>query len=71
MPVIPWQCARPCFGMGTKMADEIPIIPKVSVLEVKTGNIVNWNRLKRKPSQNPTDEVCYITYFEPIEADSE
>ncbi|XP_076436108.1 glutamate--cysteine ligase regulatory subunit-like [Babylonia areolata] len=39
------------------MADEIPIIPKVSELEVRTGNIVNWNRLKRKPSQNPTVEL--------------
>ena len=39
------------------MADEIPIIPKVNVLEVRTGNIVNWNRLKRKPNHTPTLEV--------------
>lgn len=38
-----------CFGIRTSMASEIPIIPKVSGLEVRTGNIVNWNRLKRKP----------------------
>lgn len=45
------------------MADEIPIIPKVSHLEVRTGNIVNWDRLKRKPSQNPTTELteCIAT----------
>ena len=39
------------------MADEIPVIPKVNVLEVRTGNIVNWNRLKRKPNHTPTGEV--------------
>ncbi|KAL8612762.1 hypothetical protein ACOMHN_033433 [Nucella lapillus] len=45
------------------MADEIPIIPKVSDLEVRTGNIVNWDRLKRKPNQNPTTELmeCITT----------
>lgn len=45
------------FGIGTSMADEIPIIPKVSTLEVRTGNIVNYNRLKRKPDQTPTVEI--------------
>ncbi|KAK7094607.1 hypothetical protein V1264_006140 [Littorina saxatilis] len=39
------------------MADEIPVIPKVNVLVVRTGNIVNWNRLKRKPNLTPTAEV--------------
>ena len=50
---------RSCgFGcIGRSMADEIPIIPKVNVLEVRTGNIVNWNRLKRKPNHTPTLEV--------------
>ncbi|KAK7505180.1 hypothetical protein BaRGS_00003750 [Batillaria attramentaria] len=40
------------------MAEEIPVIPKVGTLEVRTGNIVNWNRLKRKPNHTPTEEVA-------------
>ncbi|XP_060602509.1 glutamate--cysteine ligase regulatory subunit-like [Ruditapes philippinarum] len=39
------------------MADEIPMIPKAGSLLINSGNIVNWNRLKRKPSQTPTDEI--------------
>ncbi|PVD22515.1 hypothetical protein C0Q70_18329 [Pomacea canaliculata] len=39
------------------MTEEIPLIPKVNALEVRTGNIVNWNRLKRKPNINPTEEL--------------
>lgn len=39
------------------MADEIPVIPKAGTLFINSGNIVNWNRLKRKPSQSPTDEI--------------
>jgi len=39
------------------MADEIPVVPKAGTLTINSGNIVNWNRLKKKPSQNPTEEV--------------
>ncbi|XP_045206584.2 glutamate--cysteine ligase regulatory subunit-like [Mercenaria mercenaria] len=39
------------------MADEIPVIPKAGTLVINSGNIVNWNRLKRKLSQTPTDEI--------------
>ena len=44
------------------MADEIPMIPKAGNLIVHSGNIVNWNRLKRKPNQRPTDEVYSFEY---------
>ncbi|KAJ8300828.1 hypothetical protein KUTeg_022347 [Tegillarca granosa] len=40
------------------MAEEIPIIPKVNTLHIHSGNIVNWNRLKRKPNQTPTEELA-------------
>ncbi|XP_021340468.1 glutamate--cysteine ligase regulatory subunit-like [Mizuhopecten yessoensis] len=39
------------------MADEIPVVPKVTSLVVHSGNIVNWNRLKRKPNQTPSEEL--------------
>ena len=39
------------------MADDIPIIPKAGHLWVHTGNIVNWNRLKKKLTQVPAEEV--------------
>ncbi|XP_060065730.1 glutamate--cysteine ligase regulatory subunit-like [Ylistrum balloti] len=39
------------------MADEIPVIPKVTSLVVHSGNIVNWNRLKRKPNQTSSEEL--------------
>ena len=39
------------------MADEIPSIPKAGSFYVHTGNIVNWNRLKRKLTQSPSEEV--------------
>ncbi|XP_069122055.1 glutamate--cysteine ligase regulatory subunit-like [Argopecten irradians] len=39
------------------MADEIPVIPKVTDLVVRSGNIVNWDRLKRKPNQTPSEEL--------------
>lgn len=40
------------------MAEEIPVIPKAGSLLVNSGNIVNWNRLKRKPNQTPSEELC-------------
>lgn len=43
--------------LTTNMADDIPVIPKAEALFVNSGNIVNWNRLKRKPTQSPTEEV--------------
>lgn len=63
---VPWQFIsesnetfRP--PLTTKMADEIPLIPKAGTLFINSGNIVHWNRLKRKPTQNPTQEVCTAT----------
>ncbi|XP_035827591.1 glutamate--cysteine ligase regulatory subunit isoform X2 [Aplysia californica] len=40
------------------MADEIPMFPKATSMFVHSGNIINWNRLKRKPNLTPTDELC-------------
>eukprot|EP00918_Siedleckia_nematoides_P034763 GHVU01075563.1.p1 GENE.GHVU01075563.1~~GHVU01075563.1.p1 ORF type:complete len:289 (+),score=44.68 GHVU01075563.1:49-867(+) len=34
-----------------------PIIPKTNTLLLHTGNIVNWNRLKRRLTQTPTEEL--------------
>lgn len=51
------------------MAEEIPIIPKVSNLLIHSGNIVNWNRLKRKPNQTPTEEVRHDHVFVKIQPD--
>jgi len=48
--------------LTTNMAEEIPVIPKAESLFVNSGNIVNWNRLKRKPTQNPTEEVSCIVF---------
>lgn len=39
------------------MADEIPVIPKAGTLIINSGNILSWNRLKRKPKHSPTEEV--------------
>ncbi|KAL4219503.1 hypothetical protein ACF0H5_022080 [Mactra antiquata] len=39
------------------MADEIPVIPKASSIFIHSGNIINWNRLKRKPSTTPVEEI--------------
>lgn len=44
------------------MAEEIPVIPKAGTIIINSGNIVNWNRLKRKPSQSPTEEVFFLIY---------
>ena len=42
------------------MADkQIPLFPKATSMFVHSGNIINWNRLKRKPNLSPTDEVNY------------
>jgi hypothetical protein len=35
-----------------------PVIPKVGSIVVHTGNIVCWNRLKKKANETPTAEVC-------------
>ncbi|XP_062596618.1 glutamate--cysteine ligase regulatory subunit-like [Saccostrea cucullata] len=40
------------------MTEEIPVIPKVSSLIVHSGNIVNWNRLKRHPNNGATAEIA-------------
>ncbi|CAL1535793.1 unnamed protein product [Lymnaea stagnalis] len=39
-------------------SDKIPLFPKAKSMFIHSGNIINWNRLKRKPNQNSTDEVC-------------
>lgn len=41
-----------------KMSEEIPVIPKVTSLTVHSGNIVNWNRLKRHPNHGATAEIA-------------
>lgn len=46
--------------LQSAMAEEIPVFPKASTLLINTGNIVNWNRLKRKPNQTPTEEVIWL-----------
>ena len=56
--------------LTTTMADEIPMTPKVGSLIVHSGNIVNWNRLKRKPNQSPTEEVCLCKGFSFLIVDS-
>ena len=38
------------------------LVPKAESLLVSTGNIVNWNRLKKKIIQSATEEVCTF-YF--------
>ena len=43
--------------MANSGPSEIPIIPKAESISVHTGNIVNWNRFKRKIVQGPTEEV--------------
>ena len=43
------------------MAVEIPVIPKATAFYLHTGNIVNWNRLKRRISQSPNEEVSSCT----------
>nr|XP_022320362.1 glutamate--cysteine ligase regulatory subunit-like [Crassostrea virginica]XP_022320928.1 glutamate--cysteine ligase regulatory subunit-like [Crassostrea virginica] len=40
------------------MSEEIPVIPKVTSLTVHSGNIVNWNRLKRHPNHGATAEIA-------------
>ncbi|GFN91386.1 glutamate--cysteine ligase regulatory subunit [Plakobranchus ocellatus] len=40
------------------MADEIPLFPKATSMYIHTGNIINWNRLKRKLNQTSTEELC-------------
>lgn len=34
-----------------------PVIPKVGSIIVHTGNIVQWNRLKKKANETPTTEI--------------
>ncbi|WAR13108.1 GSH0-like protein [Mya arenaria] len=46
------------------MAEDIPVVPKAGSLLLNSGNIVNWNRLKRKPSQSPTISECIGTTFQ-------
>ena len=43
--------------MASLTVNQIPIIPKAESISVHTGNVVNWNRLKRKIVQGPTEEV--------------
>lgn len=40
---------------------EIPVIPKAGEIYVHTGNIVNWNRLKKNLTQSPENEVTSET----------
>jgi len=37
------------------------VIPKSESLAVHTGNIVNWNSLKRTINQSATEEVIFPT----------
>ena len=45
------------------MAAELQIIPKAETIIVHTGNIVNWNRLKKRAPQKPAEEVSYELNF--------
>ncbi|BFZ20256.1 hypothetical protein BsWGS_23295 [Bradybaena similaris] len=40
------------------MGDDIPVFPKARSMFIHSGNIINWNRLKRKLNQTSTEEVC-------------
>uniref|UniRef100_A0A0B6ZLB9 GCS light chain n=1 Tax=Arion vulgaris TaxID=1028688 RepID=A0A0B6ZLB9_9EUPU len=40
------------------MAEESPLFPNAKSMHIHSGNIVNWTRLKRKPNQTSTEEVC-------------
>ncbi|XP_064616948.1 glutamate--cysteine ligase regulatory subunit-like [Liolophura sinensis] len=40
------------------MAEEIPLFPKAESMLINSGNIVNWNRLKRNPKQTPDEELA-------------
>lgn len=39
------------------MAEGIPLFPNATSMFIHSGNIINWNRLKRKPNQTSTEEV--------------
>ncbi|CAG5124520.1 unnamed protein product [Candidula unifasciata] len=43
---------------SSTMTDDIPMFPKAKSMFLHSGNIINWNRLKRKPNQTSTEEVC-------------
>lgn len=49
------------MAVVTRMTEEttvVPlVIPKVGSVVVHTGNIVHWNRLKRKANETPTTEI--------------
>ena len=49
------------------MADEIPQIPQVEEIFVHTGNTVNWNRLRRRLTQTPAEEVRNETQIKPYQ----
>ncbi|BFZ05815.1 hypothetical protein BsWGS_08854 [Bradybaena similaris] len=40
------------------MADASPLFPNAKSMLIHSGNIINWTRLKRKPNQTSTEEVC-------------
>ena len=44
------------------MAESMPVFPKAATILLRTGNIVNWDRLKRKLNQNPTEEVDNLIF---------
>lgn len=42
------------------MATQLPIFPNATSLFVHSGNILNWDRLKKRPLQTPKDEVKIV-----------
>ncbi|CAG5127690.1 unnamed protein product [Candidula unifasciata] len=40
------------------MAEDTPLFPNAKSMLIHSGNIINWTRLKRKPNQTSTEEVC-------------
>ena len=48
------------------MAAEIPVVPKAETVLVSTGNVVNWNRLKKKVIQSATEEVSGCVFGEDV-----
>lgn len=42
------------------MADELPLFPKATSMYLHSGNMINWNRLKRRPNLSSSDELCEV-----------
>ena len=58
------------FGLdpasSSNMAVEMAVVPKAETVLVSTGNVVNWNRLKKKVIQSATEEVSDCAFGEVV-----